>query len=409
MTDPEAPMPARSESGADAASVPTRTAAADPVAALAASAAPQSKAAASDVRAAVAATPPKVRHEFWWWVAGAVLALGGLVYLLGPILSPFLFGAVLAYIGSPMVAALARRRVPRVVGALLVVAGMIAVLVSLILILAPMVQTEAATIARRLPELADRINERFVPWLHERFGIDLQFDPASVRTFIADNVSGVQNIGVWLLGSLRIGGAALIGFFANLLLTPVVMFYLLTDWDSLVVRLAALLPRRWDAASRRIAGEIDSVLAEYLRGQVTVMLILAIFYAIALWFAGLQFAIPIGVLTGLLIFVPYLGYGIGLVLALLVAVLQFSSAQGIVIVLVVYGIGQLLESFVLTPWLVGERIGLHPLAVIFALLAFGQLFGFTGVLLALPASAAILVALRNVRAVYTASALYRDA
>jgi predicted PurR-regulated permease PerM len=218
----------------------------------------------------------------------------------------------------------------------------------------------------------------------------------------------VQNIGVWLLGSLRIGGAALVGFFANVLLTPVVMFYLLTDWDALVARVAALLPRRWDAASRRIAGEIDSVLAEYLRGQVTVMLILAIFYAIALWFAGLQFAIPIGVLTGLLIFVPYLGYGIGLVLALLVAVLQFSSAQGIVLVLVVYGIGQLLESFVLTPWLVGERIGLHPLAVIFALLAFGQLFGFTGVLLALPASAAILVALRNVRAVYTASALYRE-
>jgi len=136
------------------------------------------------------------------------------------------------------------------------------------------------------------------------------------------------------------------------------------------------------------------------------MLILAIFYAIALWFAGLQFAIPIGVLTGLLIFVPYLGYGIGLVLALLVAVLQFSSAQGIVIVLVVYGIGQLLESFVLTPWLVGERIGLHPLAVIFALLAFGQLFGFAGVLLALPVSAALLVGLRHLRAAYVASPLY---
>jgi predicted PurR-regulated permease PerM len=150
------------------------------------------------------------------------------------------------------------------------------------------------------------------------------------------------------------------------------------------------------------------VLAEYLRGQVTVMAILAAFYAAALWLAGLQFAVPIGVLTGLLIFVPYLGFGIGLALAMVVALLQFSAWQGVFGVLAVYGIGQLIESLVLTPWLVGERIGLHPLAVIFALLAFGQLFGFTGVLLALPASAAILVGMRRVRAAYTDSALYRN-
>ena len=344
----------------------------------------------------------------WWSVAAAVALFVGLVYLLGPILSPFLFGAILAYIGSPLVKWGARHRLPRMIGALLVVAGMIAVIATLFLILAPMVQTEVAAIARRLPELADRFNERFVPWARQRLGIDLQFDAASLRALIADNVSGVQNIGVWLLGSLKIGGAALLGFFANLLLTPVVMFYLLMDWDTLMQRLGGLLPRRWDKASQQIAGEIDGVLAEYLRGQITVMAILAVYYAVALWIAGLQFAVPIGVLTGLLIFVPYLGFGIGLVLALLVALLQFSAWQGVLAVLVVYGIGQMVESFLLTPWLVGERIGLHPLAVIFALLAFGQLFGFTGVLLALPASAAILVGLRHVRSAYTGSALYRS-
>ena len=349
-----------------------------------------------------------LKRELWWWGAGALMVVGALIYLLGPILSPFLFGAVLAYIGSPIVAWGARHRVRRVLGSLLVVAGMIAVIVTLILVLAPMVQTEAATIARRLPELVDRVNERFVPWVKQRFDIDLQFDAASIRAFIADNVSGVQNIGVWVLGSLRIGGAALVGFLANLLLTPVVMFYLLTDWDKLVARLATLLPRRWEISATQFAGEIDRVLAEYLRGQVTVMGILAMYYACALWFVGLQFAVPIGVLTGLLIFIPYLGFGIGLVLALLVALLQFTTGQGVILVLVVYGIGQLLEGFVLTPWLVGERIGLHPLAVIFALLAFGQLFGFTGVLLALPASAAILVGLRHVRAAYTSSALYQN-
>jgi predicted PurR-regulated permease PerM len=358
--------------------------------------------------AALVAPAIEARRALWRWGAGAVLVVAALVYLLGPILLPFLFGAILAYIGSPIVAALAKRRVPRAVGALLVVAGMIAVIVALVLILTPMVQTEAATIARRLPELADRISQRVVPALHERFGIDVQFDAESLRALIAENVSGIQNIGVWLLGSLRIGGIAVVGFLANLLLTPVVMFYLLTDWNTLTARLGALLPRRWDLRARRIVGEIDSVLAEYLRGQITVMLTLAVFYALALWAAGLQFAVPIGVLTGLLIFVPYLGFGIGLLLALLVALLQYSSAQGVLIVLGIYGVGQLLEGFVLTPFLVGERIGLHPLAVIFALLAFGQLFGFTGVLLALPASAAILVALRHLRAAYTASPLYRD-
>ena len=355
-----------------------------------------------------AVPPDPTPRAMWWTVAAAVALFIGLIYLLGPILSPFLFGAILAYIGSPLVKWGARHRVPRMLGALFVVAGMIAVIATLFLILAPMVQTEAAAIARRLPELADRFNERFVPWAQQRFGIDLQFDAASLRTLIAENVSGMQNVGVWLLGSLKIGGVALLGFFANLLLTPVVMFYLLMDWDALMARLGGLLPRRWNKYSLVIAGEIDSVLAEYLRGQITVMAILAVYYAAALWIAGLQFAVPIGVLTGLLIFVPYLGFGIGLVLALLVALLQFAAWQGVVAVLIVYGIGQALESFLLTPWLVGERIGLHPLAVIFALLAFGQLFGFTGVLLALPASAAILVGMRHVRTAYTGSALYRN-
>ena len=357
--------------------------------------------------AAVGAPPPSPR-VLWWSAAAGIAAIAGLVYMLGPILSPFLFGAILAYIGSPLVGWGARHKVPRIVGALLVVTAMIAVLGSLILILTPMVQTQAATIAHRLPDLADRFDEHFVPWVQDQFGIDLQFDAASLRALIADNVSGVQNIGVWVLGSLKIGGVALLGFFANLLLTPVVMFYLLLDWDALVAKIDRLLPRRWSKLSRSIAAETDRVLAEYLRGQVTVMAILAVYYATALWLVGLQFALPIGVLTGLLIFIPYLGFGIGLLLATVVALLQFSAWHGVAGVLAVYGVGQLLESVALTPWLVGERIGLHPLAVIFALLAFAQLFGFTGVLLALPASAAILVGLRHMRSAYDESALYRD-
>ena len=156
-----------------------------------------------------------------------------------------------------------------------------------------------------------------------------------------------------------------------------------------------------------MAADVDAVLSEFLRGQVLVMMALAAYYVLGLWLAGLEYAVPVGVLTGLLVFVPYLGYATGFVLALATAILQFEGWPPILGTLAVFGFGQALESFFLTPRLVGERIGLHPLAVIFALMAFGQLFGFFGVLLALPASAALLVGLREVRRAYLASRFYR--
>jgi predicted PurR-regulated permease PerM len=153
--------------------------------------------------------------------------------------------------------------------------------------------------------------------------------------------------------------------------------------------------------------DCDLVLGEYLRGQLLVMLALAVFYTAGLALFGLDLALPIGVFTGLAVFVPYLGFGLGMVLALLAGLLQFASAQALVMVAVVYGLGQVLESFVLTPRLVGERIGLHPLAVILSLMAFGQVFGFVGVLMALPASAVLLVGLRRLRHQYLQSDLYQ--
>jgi predicted PurR-regulated permease PerM len=177
----------------------------------------------------------------------------------------------------------------------------------------------------------------------------------------------------------------------------------------MLARFGGIVPRPWHHKLGSVAADIDAVLSQYLRGQILVMAILAAYYCVALWLADIPSAFSIGVTTGLLIFIPYLGYATGLILALLVATLQFAGWGPIVAVLVVYGIGQVLESFVLTPFLVGERIGLHPLAVIFALMAFGQLFGFVGVLAALPASAALLVGLRQVRGLYLASRFYRGA
>jgi len=220
-------------------------------------------------------------------------------------------------------------------------------------------------------------------------------------------MGGIQTVALNLYQSLKIGGVALFGLLVNLMLAPVVMFYLLLDWHPLLARMENAIPRVWHAKAVALAHEVNSVLAQFLRGQVLVMLILAVYYSIALSIADLPSAIAIGLLTGLLIFIPYIGFATGFTLALLVAILQFDGFGPIIAVLVVFGIGQVLEGFLLTPFLVGERIGLHPLAVIFALMAFGQLFGFFGVLLALPASAALLVGLRELRVIYLASRFYQ--
>jgi predicted PurR-regulated permease PerM len=211
-----------------------------------------------------------------------------------------------------------------------------------------------------------------------------------------------------LMPSLKSGGVATMEFFLNVLLMPVVLFYLLRDWVHLVKLIDEIIPRHWHEQVNVLASETDKILAEFLRGQLSVMLLMSFCYVTGLWLAGLEFALPIGVIAGVLVFVPYLGLGIGLLLATLAAFLQFQGWSGILPVWIVFGIAQLLESMIITPWLVGNRIGLHPVVVIFALLAFGQLFGFVGLLLALPASAILLVWLRHIRKQYLKSSLYNS-
>ncbi|QTQ33365.1 Putative transport protein [Aromatoleum bremense] len=339
--------------------------------------------------------------------AGVALALVALLYALGPILAPFVIAAVFAYICDPPVNWMARRRIPRPLAVLLVILGLAAMLLLLLLILAPMIYREGIALVGRLPDLIELLNSRVAPQLMERFGIDVQLDAAFVRTWITENWSTAQDLVPVILGHLREGGSALVGLAALVLLIPVVMFYLLQDWPQLVANVQKIIPRPMLPRTLRIFNDIDSVLSQFLRGQLSVMLLLAVFYSVGLWLAGLKFALPVGVITGLLVFIPYIGFGGGLILAVLTALLQADGWSPLIGVAIVYGLGQAIESFVLTPYLVGERIGLHPVAVIFALMAFGQLFGFVGVLVALPASAAILVGLRELRAAWVASRLYR--
>jgi len=238
-------------------------------------------------------------------------------------------------------------------------------------------------------------------------GINVKLDGAGLRELLSQQMAGVSD-STWssLLASARVGGSALLGWLATLILIPVVLFYLLLDWHRLLERIAGAVPRRWLAGTVSMAQEVNVLLAQYLRGQMLVMLVLSVYYSSALAIAGFEVALPVGILTGLLVFIPYLGFGLGLALALIAAVLQFSDWSGVISVAFIYGVGQVIEGFFLTPRLVGERIGLNPLAVIFALLAFGQLFGFVGVLLALPASAILMVAFRHLRHHYLRSSFY---
>lgn len=350
-------------------------------------------------------TPLAVHPHFWSWLAVA-LAVGGLLYLLSPILAPFLFAAILAYILNPLVERFTGRYVPRTLAVLLAMFGVLVAIVALALIVLPLFVKELKQLAERVPEFIVWLNQRLAPFLERHLGVAFQFDVETVRRLAGDLVADNQDWVARLLGSLKIGGLAVLAFLVNLLLVPVVLFYLLRDWHSLLARIDGLVPRPAHDKARTILREVDAVLAEFLRGQLLVMLVMSLFYVLTLWLAQLEFALPIGLITGVLSIIPYAGALIGFALASMAALMQFDSLWGVAWVWLAFGVGQALEGFVVTPWLVGERIGLHPVTVIFALLAFGHVFGFFGVLLALPASAALLVAGRHLRRAYLAGPLY---
>ena len=344
------------------------------------------------------------------WV-GLWLLLMALMLLLGPVLTPFIAGAILAYVLNPFVERmcswkLGKFHIPRPIAVIIVMLLLLTAIVTLFLIVVPVLQKEIPLLFEQVPALLVKINEGLAPILLE-FDIQIELDPASMKKMASEQFNDSRE---WLLKSVlssaRVGGTAVLGWLATLILIPVALFYLLLDWRKLLRVVMNAVPRRWAKRTLNMATEVDQLLAQYLRGQFLVMLVLAIYYSVALAIAGFDVALPVGIITGLLAFVPYVGFGIGLILALIAGLLQFSGLQGLVLVAIVYGGGQILESFFLTPKLVGERIGLHPLLVIFALLAFGQLFGFVGVLLALPSSAILSVAFRHLRAQYVKSIFY---
>lgn len=336
-----------------------------------------------------------------------VAVTGWLVYLLAPVMTPFMVAALLAYLGDPLVDRLEKKGLSRTLSVSAVFIIMLLVGLGLLLVLLPVLEQQLASMIKRVPVYIDWLQNTGLPWVFARLGMDAAtIDLASIKQSLTEHWQQAGGIAASVIGSISRSGAAVLGWIANLVLIPVVTFYLLRDWDKLMKAIRETLPRSFEPVAVKLAGESDEVLGAFLRGQFLVMIALGTLYSVGLWMTGLEMALLIGMLAGLVSFVPYLGLIVGIVVAGIVAVVQFHEFTPLIYVAAVFSIGQLLEGTVLTPLLVGDRIGLHPVAIIFAVLAGGQLFGFLGILLALPVAAVIMVLLRHAHEQYLASGVY---
>jgi len=337
-----------------------------------------------------------------------VLALGWLVWLLAPVLTPFVIAALLGWLGDPVVDRLVSSGRSRNTSVILVFSAMAAVMLLALLLLLPLVQQQVVTFFASLPRYREWLVGTGLPWLEQRTGLELVgwLDPQRIFALARAHWEEAGGAAATLLGYLSRSGFALLGWIANIVLLPVLTFFFLRDWDLIVGRVAALVPRDHAATVSRLASESSLVLGGFLRGQLLVMVILGVLYGAGLTMIGLDVGILIGVVAGVLTFVPYLGPATVIILGGMTALIEYGDWQHFAGVLAVFGLGQLIESLWLTPKLVGDRIGLHPAAVIFAVLAGGQLFGFLGMLLALPVAAITNVLLRYAHMRYTHSRLY---
>lgn len=347
----------------------------------------------------------------WFWLAIGIL-LVWLFWKLAPIIMPFALSAALAYLFDPLTDRLERLKIgrwqwSRTTAVIVVFALGIGLFVVLLLVVLPLLRTQIQDLVARMPQILDWLGDSAWPWLQQTLGLQgFSLDTATITETLKNYWRETSKALFTVLGTLSQGGQAVLSFLMNLVLVPVVTFYLLRDWDKLTNGIQRLLPRRHEPLITRLFSEIDEVLGAFIRGQLVVMLALGLIYAIGLWAIGLDLAIIIGLVAGLLSIVPYLGTFVGVAAALVAAMFQFQDVTHLLLVAVVFGIGQMLEGMVLTPKLVGDRIGLHPVAVIFAVLAGGQLAGFLGILLALPVAAAFNVLVRYIHGQYRNSDYY---
>lgn len=331
-----------------------------------------------------------------------------IVYFLGPILTPFLAGALLAYLANPLVTKLMRFKLSRNVSVAIVFISMFSLATVMLILLVPFIERQINILIAKVPDMITWLQTVALPWVSNIVPIDTEaMNIASLKSFLADNWSRAGGVTTTVLKSILHSGTRALEWLLNLLLIPVVTFYLLCDWPLILANLQDMLPRRMEPTVVKLVKECDEVLGAFIRGQLLVMLALGVIYSVGLSLLGLQFGLLIGVVAGLLSIVPYLGFIIGILSASIAAFMQFGTVGSVAMVVLVFLIGHIIDHVFLTPKLVGDRIGLHPVAVIFAILAGGCLFGFVGVLLALPVAAMMMVWGRYLHQRYHRSSLYK--
>lgn len=342
-----------------------------------------------------------------WFLLTVFVIVSVCIYLLAPILTPFLAGALLAYLSDPMADRLEEWGCSRT-SAVVVVFSFLTLLMSLVVLLfLPNLGHQIQVLVLQVPQVFNLLETRLLPWLQATLGVD----PASInvdmlKQLVLKDWQKTGDIMARVVAGVTRSGLALAEWLANMVLIPVVTFYLLRDWDVMIAKIQRLLPRNVEPKVTLWASECDEVLGAFMKGQLLVMLALGIVYALGLWLVGLDLALLIGMLAGLASIVPYMGFIIGIAAAIIAALIQFNDPMILLWVGAVFAVGQALEGMLLTPLLVGDKIGLHPVAVIFAIMAGGQLFGFVGILLALPVAAVIMVLLRHLHEGYKGSSLY---
>lgn len=338
--------------------------------------------------------------------AASVVCFGLLLYLLSPILTPFVVAGLLAYLGDPLVNKLSNYRLPRT-GAVVIVFSLIFIIILLlVLMLVPILQRQFSILIAKIPQVLVWAQQTAIPWANQHFGLQDMLDINALKAAVSDHWQQAGNVAAAVVKTVSHSGHTVISWILNLVLIPVVTFYLLRDWDQVIKESRVLIPRKTEPLVIRLSKECNEVVGAFFRGQLIVMVVLGFVYAIGLWLCGIEVALLVGILSGLLSIVPYLGFIVGILAASIAALIQYHDVIHLVYVLVVYIVGHIIEGFILTPWLVGDKIGLHPVAVIFAILAGGQLFGFIGVLVALPVAAVIMVLLRFLKQRYIQSQLY---
>ncbi len=347
-----------------------------------------------------------------WLMLAVLIGTGVLVYILGPILTPFLLGTIFAYLGDPLADQLEEKGLSRTLSVVIVFSVMTIFIGLLLFVLVPIISRQIAGLINDIPEYIDYISNTAMPWVSAKFpwissvlNVDF-YNLAAEDLLDLVNMNQAGDVVKNVLGYVGKSGGVVFGLLANLLLIPVVTFYMLRDWDEFVAGIHHLLPRQIEPDVSRLARESDVMLSAFLRGQVLVMFALATIYSIGLWLVGVKFALLIGVIAGLVSFIPYMGLIVGILIAGIAVLLQTQDPMALLLVVAVFGVGQVLEGALLTPMLVGDRIGMHPVAVIFSVLAGGQLFGFFGILVALPVAAVIAVLIRDLHRRYMMSHLY---